>query len=329
MRLNIQLSIGICLLLALSVAGCRKELRTDNGLSGNYDATNGNSEEEKNASVKAIGGPYSDWSGKVSVVLVSKDVGPGDLVQGDVAVPDDYVLVGGGAYNYQGEPGSFLTASYPGSDLKTWYIESKGRPGVTPYYLACYAIGLKIQGISSAQLKDYIKLVSATSGVASKPSASASLTGTGYTLIGGGAKVNWSGAGNFLTDSHPFGTENAWYVASKDHITSAPASITAYAIGILKDIPNFGSLDIGSDIATLVPQCLSVNEGSVEAKIPQGWVLTCPGGAARYRQYGRMIIGMYPSMSFSSSSALLKTGSSQQWDCGESTVYAMRIQKTK
>lgn len=327
--MKIQLSIAVCFLLALSVAGCRKELKTGKGPSDSFNAADKNAKVEKNVSALSVAGPFTDWSGKVSVVLVSTDFGPGDLVQGSVTVPDDYVLVGGGAYNYQGEPGSFLTGSYPSSDLRTWYIESKGRPGVTPYYLACYAIGLKIEGLSSADLRNYIRLTSATSGVASQPSASASLTGSGYTLIGGGAKVNWSGAGNFLTDSHPAGTDNAWYVASKDHITSSPASITAYAIGITKDIPNFGTLDIGSDLATLVPQCLSVNEGSIAVKIPQGWVLTCPGGAARYRQYGRMIIGMYPTLNFSSSSANLKTGSSQQWDCGESTVYAMRIQKLR
>jgi len=324
--MKIQLSIALCFLLALSVAGCRKELKTGKDLS---EAAEKNVKAEKNVSALSVAGPFTDWSGKVSVVLVSTDFGPGDLVQGSVTVPDDYVLVGGGAYNYQGEPGSFLTASYPSSDLKTWYIESKGRPGVTPYYLACYAIGLKIEGLSSADLRNYIRLTSATSGVAAHPSATASLTGTGYTLIGGGAKVNWSGAGNFLTDSHPAGTDNAWYVESKDHITSAPASITAYAIGIMKNIPNFGTLDIGSDVATLVPQCLSVNEGSIAVTIPQGWVLTCPGGAAKYRQSGRMIIGMYPTINFSNSKANLYTGSSQQWDCGESTVYAMRIQKLR
>jgi vibriolysin len=322
-----QLLIAVCSLSAFFFASCKKELKTGKDSSDNLIAANPNA---KVASALVTAGPFTDWSGQVSVVLVSSDFGPSnDLLQGSVTVPDDYVVVGGGAYNYQGEPGSFLTASYPSSDLTTWNIVSKGRPGVSTYYLACYAIGLKIGGLTSTQLRNYISLTTATSGVASQPTISASLAGSGYTLIGGGAKVNWSGAGNFLTDSHPDVTNNAWAVASKDHITSSPASITSYAIGIMQNIPNFGSLDIGTDLATLTPNCMSsLNQGSIAVTIPQGWVLTSPGGTAKWNQYGRMIIGMYPTINFSNSKANLYTGSSQQWDCGQSIVYAMRMEKT-
>jgi hypothetical protein len=53
----------------------------------------------------------------------------------------------------------------------------------------------------------------------------------GYVLTGGGAFVNWHGAGNLLTASFPT-SDTSWEVRSKDHDISDPSQITAYAIGI-------------------------------------------------------------------------------------------------
>src|SRR6185437_10831382 len=50
-------------------------------------------------------------------------------------------------------------------------------------------------------------------------------------LTGGGAFVNWHGAGNLLTASFP-NSDTSWEVRSKDHDISDPSQITAYAIGM-------------------------------------------------------------------------------------------------
>jgi hypothetical protein len=55
----------------------------------------------------------------------------------------------------------------------------------------------------------------------------------GYVLVGGGAKVNWEGAGNLLTASYP-DAQGGWTAASKDHVSPDPAVIVAYALGVPK-----------------------------------------------------------------------------------------------
>lgn len=76
-------------------------------------------------------------------------------------------------------------------------------------------------------------VIEAKSPAAAHPSQSAPI-GTGQKLIGGGAYVQWTGAGNLLTAIAPAG--GAWLASAKDHGLSDPASVTAYAIA-LKD-PN-------------------------------------------------------------------------------------------
>jgi vibriolysin len=71
----------------------------------------------------------------------------------------------------------------------------------------------------------------------SQPKAAVGLTDD-YVLTGGGAIVNYTGAGNMLNASFPSPNPNGdgdWYIwnaHSKDHDISDPASITVYAIGI-------------------------------------------------------------------------------------------------
>jgi hypothetical protein len=55
---------------------------------------------------------------------------------------------------------------------------------------------------------------------------------TGYTLIGGGARVNWSDPGNLMTACYPIFDQNRWVAASTRHRRRSDATITAYAIGV-------------------------------------------------------------------------------------------------
>lgn len=54
----------------------------------------------------------------------------------------------------------------------------------------------------------------------------------GYALTGGGGDVHWSGAGNLLWRLEPSAWGPGFTAASKDHLWSSPASITAYAMGM-------------------------------------------------------------------------------------------------
>lgn len=56
-----------------------------------------------------------------------------------------------------------------------------------------------------------------------------------YKLLGGGARENWTGAGNFVTAS--YAPNNAsWLARGKDHWVNAPASITVFALAIYDNL---------------------------------------------------------------------------------------------
>ncbi|MEM7646543.1 MAG: hypothetical protein AAF203_06525, partial [Pseudomonadota bacterium] len=52
-----------------------------------------------------------------------------------------------------------------------------------------------------------------------------------FKVIGGGARVNWKGAGSLLVSSFPTETEG-WSAHSKDHVHPDPSTITTFAIGM-------------------------------------------------------------------------------------------------
>ncbi len=71
-----------------------------------------------------------------------------------------------------------------------------------------------------------------TSAAAAHPNQTVYLP-PGLVVTGGGARANWSGAGNLLTASYPFtGSIHGWAAESKDHGESSPASLTVWVIGM-------------------------------------------------------------------------------------------------
>jgi vibriolysin len=169
----------------------------------------------------AIFDPLDEWD----VVISSSTSDPAPHPQAVVSVTAGYTLTCGGAFvNYQGA-GNILTASFPNSDT-SWYAQSKDHDVSDPATITAYAIGIKHKVIS---LVNHIEQ-SATGSVAPHPTAQVCLNDSSYTLSGGGAIDNWSGAGNLLTATYPQGS--CWIANGKDHIDPSPASITVYAIGI-------------------------------------------------------------------------------------------------
>jgi hypothetical protein len=142
-------------------------------------------------------------------------------------VDPDFVLVGGGAWAIYGGAGALLTASYPVdlSILRTWEARSKDHIQSDPHFLRVYAFGLRVDGLSRDTLLGYISITQNTSDVTAHPVAAPDNLNDALPL-GGGARVNYTGAGNLLT------TLLAGSAASKDHVWSDPASITAYSLYI-------------------------------------------------------------------------------------------------
>ena len=105
--------------------------------------------------------------------------------------------------------------------------------------------------------------------VAAHPTATATVP-ENHVMIGGGCRSSFTGTGQLLIASYP-STPSTWTCRSKDHLTSDPSTITAYALSIPK------SLGIPAHIATST----SPHGGHVrtQANLPPGYLLV--GGGCR------------------------------------------------
>jgi len=152
-------------------------------------------------------------------------------------IPQGYVMTGGGARANWNLEGSLLTASYPDGSTR-WVAASKEHPNKSEETtVTAYAIGIKAADTASRLVKQLFeaqrfetRVFANTGGAANHPSAELAVD-SGFVLLGGGAKSNWTTQGNLLTASYP-GSRGTWKVASKDHAGfSEQCTITAYAIG--------------------------------------------------------------------------------------------------
>jgi hypothetical protein len=192
----------------------------------------------------------ADPNGRVTIAIFERYSSSAHEHNTDFAitVPSDYVVIGGGGEGSQSPQGNLLTASYPSADLTSWLVSTKDHMVSDPVNVRGWAIGLKISGLSAAQLRTYVIVSSATSANVAHPDITASLP-PGYVLLGGGIKVNWTGSGNLATASAPSGVMS-WRARSKDHMLSSPATVDAYVIGLSSYIPGIGNFDSSINVAS-------------------------------------------------------------------------------
>lgn len=198
-----------------------------------------------------------------------------------VTVPKNYKIIGGGAQVNWSGPGNLLTASYPVS-TSVWEAKAKDHDYSSPANITVYALA-----IYDPKNEWSVKIFNSTSAIVQHPTSQIKISTT-YLLTGGGAKVNWSGAGNLLTASFP-SNKQTWEARSKDHTHKSPASITAYAIGIR---PRNG--------ADLPKSRIFSDTGSVAAHptykrtIEAGYTLTGGGARDNWSGYGNLLTASYP-----------------------------------
>ncbi|MCX8489708.1 MAG: hypothetical protein ORN54_01425 [Cyclobacteriaceae bacterium] len=271
---------------------------------------------------RTVSQEFTDVSGLVKIKLFYESFGPTSYnISNSVHVDADYVLVGGSAWVENTEAGALLTESRPDFYNNDWYATSKEHAYFDSHTLHIVAIGLRLEGVTSDALRSYMQVFSIPGGTQSAPSASVTIP-TGYLLLGGGTKINWTAPGNLLVHSYPAG--NTWNSKGKDHLYSSPASITSYAIAIQDvNIPGFGFLESAISSAS---QFSSSGTKTVGVTIPSGWIVTCPGGRVSYGSWGRMLTGIQiPTDSPFTSSV---TSKDQGYaDGGTTFAYAVRIRK--
>ncbi|WFB09351.1 hypothetical protein LRS74_21625 [Streptomyces sp. LX-29] len=204
----------------------------------------------------------------------------------------EMIAIGGGATATDADPGALLTASYPNDDLSGWVVSSKDHLRAHAHELTSYVIGLKIAGLSRAQLLRSVYVSRADSGAAPHPEAEAGIpSSTDYVLVGGGFRVDWHGQGNLGTASFP-ATEFSWKARSKDHLVSDPANIRAYAIALRRHLP-VGRVDVA---ITRADSGQTAHPAAVAAVAP-GYALTGGGGDVHWRGDGNLLWRLEPATS--------------------------------
>ncbi|MGB3466324.1 MAG: hypothetical protein WBA74_13685 [Cyclobacteriaceae bacterium] len=319
---NIKIYTSLLLLLILGFScAVEEEVSPENEIT--ELSSNLQSAKSSATSSRTARNIYHDASGKVTIEISESTWQANDNTEGTTQVSDGYVLIGGGAWaEYGSGYGAMLTASYPNESLTTWIAASKDHLVTSPHTLHVYAIGLKLDGISELTLRNYVKLSKPFQPSSEHHPNNEAFVASGYKLIGGGARANWTGYGSMLEYSYPEGTR--WRVKSKDHIKADKSTIDAWAIGIKEYIPNFGYLDILNE-AEITAYGGNGSVASAIIPLTDGYVMACPGAKSTYGYggYGRMITSIVPDVDY----ARATTKDHSKVDTGHVITYALSIRK--
>jgi hypothetical protein len=233
---------------------------------------------------------HVDASGKITVAVFERIAGSqlAHFNNFAVEVPDQFVVIGGGVEGTNYPSGNLLTASYPNSDLSAWLVSTKDHLVSNPTQIKAWAIGLKIEGLTRQQLINNLAVNVASSSYEQHPDISTGVP-AGFTMIGGGFKVNWSGTGNLATASYP---ENAysWRARSKDHIVKSPAVLQVWAIGIRDFISGVGNIvtDINFSLSSYA------QHPAASANITPGYALSACGALVNWSGVGNLLWKIKP-----------------------------------
>ncbi len=258
----------------------------------------------------------TDSSGKITIEVFEGASGSIQSVTRDltIAVPDGYLAIGGGAMGTNAGQGNYVTASYPSDDLSSWVVSSSDHLWAHPIELKGYAIGIKVEGLTSQELLSYIDVQTEPSSNLQKPTTKVSVL-DGYVQIGGGAQIVMQGAGNLLTSSYPTDTGLEWEVRSTDHLVASATVHTAYSIGILKNIPGVGEIEVDTRSTTSVP----TQHPIAGISPPNGYALTsCGAEVDAHPLAGNHIFQIIPYASATSSGCTV--GSKDQGIVDSTTI---------
>lgn len=265
-------------------------------------------------------GTFRDASGRITVAVFSDRSSSQEQHHHDVGaqVSEDLVVVGGGAAAQNRPQGALLTASYPNRELRSWLASSKDHIRREPHFLRVFAIGLSVAGMSRDALVDAIHVDRSTSGFGQHPEETATLP-TGFVLLGGGFRVEWSGSGNLATASYP-PNRHAWTARSKDHIQRSEASITSYVLGIRADLP------VGRVESSIEDHdSAGAQHPRATADVRAGFALTGGGAEAHWRSQGGLLWQLQPTTDSSNQDFTASSKDHIRAEAHKITTYAVGI----
>jgi hypothetical protein len=238
----------------------------------------------------------------------------------------DFVLVGGGA-EIQGDPvpGGLLTTSMPNGN--GWFVTSKDHVDVGKHNLRAYAIGLRLAGYTTTQLRGQVHVNSATGTSGASPTAFKGVpldsNGNFEVLLSGGAETHTTGPGLLLTGSWP-SSATAWGAAAKDHVSSSPGFVTAYVISIPSCPPGLGYCLTSSNSNWFSSTGTGYRSSTISN--PTGWITVGVGGRSDYSGSGRLLTDIAPLMS-GQGGVFGSTKDHKVLDSGRVQSYAMALRR--
>ena len=160
-------------------------------------------------------------------VFTATSPGGQNIENFEISVPSDYVVVGGGLD--AGFNKKYIYASYPKPDLSAWIISAKDQVYANYDSVTGYAIGMKVTGLTAAQLKSHITINQQNSGQYPYPNQYRG--GAAFAeAIGGGFDINWTGWGILAYRSFP--ESSGWRSTGKVAGNYEFGDLTNYTISI-------------------------------------------------------------------------------------------------
>lgn len=198
------------------------------------------------ATAPLLTGYTTDQSGLLMTGIWSSQTTTAQRVQSNtIGVPKDLVLVGGGALGTNYPSGALISKMSPTGDLekREWRVQTQDALSPQPHNNETYAIGMKIEGVATVDLRNLVAWNYGGSTLAAHPTAQVAPIAGHPAVLGGGAEafaLAYPQTGQFLTAStaipaiHGF-CWNGWcsesigatgfFAASKDHGISAPGHV--------------------------------------------------------------------------------------------------------
>jgi hypothetical protein len=209
--------------------------------------------------------------------------------------PQGWLILGGGAFvDWDGpcsppnSSGNLLTGMFPNGSGTTWTATSKDHLEVSRARIIGYCIVAQMKNGTPIPNNNY-SIVVGTSMATPHPSLQVNLP-LGFTLVGGGARTNYSGLGNMLYESSPRSGVDAWVGAAKDHIQSDPSTITVWAIGLRTSFLN----DAGMSVSTFTRATNIVANHPRIAVVTPDFHITGGGARVIWNTTGSLLTASFP-----------------------------------
>jgi hypothetical protein len=244
--------------------------------------------------------------------------------QVDCRVNAEYAVIGGGvlpAANGSNGARPFVTESRP-IDGRTWRASS-GEASSLAHDLTVYAIGLRLDGVSTQKLRAAIGWKTATT-------TSSTLTVTadsGKLLLGGGAVTapNTGVAGSRVLTGSAWSGSAGWSAQSRSQAGSVPGTTQVTLLQLDKKvIEGFGALEVmnrsGSTSTT------SGGTQTTTLSVSPGWALLTPGAIANTSSgTPRRITSIVPSAD--GRTVTVTTGDQSGTSAGSTVPYLTQVRK--